>query len=565
MSQLTGRFAVTFWLPTHLWARVCQVSETPLLSQLLAMLGPDIRSSLGELQGTLHLIAHDLAGHQDEDVGARRRQELITNAQERVHQFTSMLSIVTHLDALSRGGPKMRPEQIDLRRVLDRLAHQLNAQSTGENVGLEVHLDPGSRLALTQVCLDATNLVQLLGYVLRFAWFTTQENRVSVEVHCDGSQLQVSIANHGTVMSSAELSQLFSLTPWANQLSHRVQGDDPTVRLGLNLAMTIARAINGQCEVRSDPLLGSVWDISIPTLPASALSAELASDGSFEAKLVSGLEPKAKRDFSDRPQSLLLVDDSHSSRLVTRALLEDLGHNVAEAANGIEALVRLRTDPLGPFDAVILDLMMPEMDGLSAAKAVRELPAPQAQSVKLIALTGHNSPAEIQAAKQAGFDDFLSKPVDRTALEQCLDRLLGEREDPESKAMVNAQALSELEAMLGEAAMDRLLKQFLVELDERMQTVMSFGDGDVDDVYHNIHMMRYSAEHFGFERLAECAKRLSQIRLSLEDVSFARVTSEHPQVVFEPSAAAQTALQQLSVQIEAAREYLEALFASRCR
>ena len=83
----------------------------------------------------------------------------------------------------------------------------------------------------------------------------------------------------------------------------------------------------------------------------------------------------------------------------------------------------------------------------------------------------------------------------------------------------------ELETMLGVVAMDRLLKQFLTELDDRMQAVMSFGDGDIDDVYHNIHMIRYSAEHFGFERLAECAERVGQIRMSLDDVSFRNRTN----------------------------------------
>ena len=166
------------------------MSETPLLSQLLHMLGPDIRSSLGELQGTLHLIAHDLVDEAEQGVGSQRRLELVANAQERVGQISSMLSIVTHLDTLSRGDLKMRPEQIDLHRVLDRIAHQLNAHRTQEPVRLAVQIEPASKDALASVCVDAANLSQLLGYVLRFAWSTTQENLVSVTIHCDGEGLK---------------------------------------------------------------------------------------------------------------------------------------------------------------------------------------------------------------------------------------------------------------------------------------------------------------------------------------------------------------------------------------
>ena len=543
------------------------MSETPLLSQLLNMLGLDIRSSLGELQGTLHLIAHDFAEQADRDVGSQRRLELLANAQERVSQFTSMLSIVTHLDALSRGGPKMRPEQIDLHRTLDQIAHQLNAHRSHKPVRLDVHLDPASRAALATVCVDAANLSQLLSYVLRFAWSSTQESLVSVTIHCDGDELKVTVANHGAVMSAEELNQLFSLTPLANQLSHRIQTDDPTLRLGLNLAMAIARALDGSCEVAPDSRLGSVWSIVVPALPVSAISTDFPSaDSSADQAMSAGtsgiFEQTTGQRLAGQSKTLLIVDDSHSSRLVTRALLEDLGHSVAEAANGIEALVRLRTDPMGPFDAVIMDLMMPEMDGLSAARAIRELPG-TAQSSPLIALTGHNTSDEISAAQKAGFDDFLSKPVDRSALEQCLQRTLGYGGALQSKVSVNEQALSELETMLGVTAMDRLLKQFLTELDDRMRAVMSFGDGDIDEVYHNIHMIRYSAEHFGFERLAECAERVGQIRMSLEDVSFFQMISESPKVVYEPSAEALSALEQLSMQIQETHEYLQNHFASR--
>lgn len=538
------------------------MSETPLLSQLLHMLGPDIRSSLGELQGTLHLIAHDLVDEAEQDVGSQRRLELVANAQERVGQFASMLSIVTHLDTLSRGDLKMRPEQIDLHRVLDRIAHQLNPHRTQEPVRLAVQIEPASKDALASVCVDAANLSQLLGYVLRFAWSTTQENLVSVTIHCDGERLEITVANHGVVMSAEELDQLFSLTPWANRLSHRIQADDPTLRLGLNLAMAIARAMDGNCEVASDSRMGCVWSIAVPALPVPAILTESLVDQGIDADTSLALQQTPRSSGAGYAKTLLVVDDSQSSRMVTRALLEDLGHSVAEAANGIEALVRLRTDPMGPFDAVIMDLMMPEMDGLSAARAIRDLPS-SSQTSRLIALTGHNSSDEISAAEKAGFDDFLSKPVDRSALEQCLERTLGEGCHTQSEEIVNLQVLSELEAMLSSAAMDRLLKQFLAELDDRMRAVMSFADGDIGEVYHNIHMIRYSAEHFGFERLAECAKRVGQIRMSLDDVSFFQATSESPQFVYEPSAEALAALEQLSAQIQQTHQFLRERFAAR--
>jgi len=537
------------------------VSEPQVLSQLLNMLAPDIRSSLGELQGTLHLIADDLADRQETDMVSQRRIELVANAQERVNQFASMLSIATHLDALTRGGPKIRPERIDIQRILDRIAYQLNAERTGDAVQLDVQLAPATLAATQMVCVDATNLAQLLGYVLRFAWSTTLQSRVSAEVFCDQDRLGVRIIDHGPTMSAAELGLLFDLATWSGQLPRRLQGDDPTVRLGLNLAKSIARAINGQCDVTPHSQYGSVWTIAVPTLPISALPVDVVpAQGS---RVADDVALGATTSFTGTSsKSLLLVDDSESSRLVTRALLEDLGHQVAEAANGKEALVRLRTDPLGPFDAVIMDLMMPEMDGLSAAKAIRELPT-ASPSLRLIALTGHNSEEEINASREAGFNDFLSKPVDRQALIQCLDPEAVSGDDFTHKVAVNEQVLAELQTMLGAPAMDRLLLQFLAELDERMSVVTSLGNGDLDDVYHNIHMIRYSADHFGFERLAESAKRLGEVRLSLDNVAFAEVVSQSPRIVYQIPAAASAAVAQMRAEIEEIQGFLQQLFAGR--
>ena len=86
------------------------MADRPLLSQLLQSLSPAIRSSLGELQGTLYLVAHDLEAMSSKDSSTERRFELVTNAHKRVDEFTNMLSIVSHLDALNRRDLRPRPE-----------------------------------------------------------------------------------------------------------------------------------------------------------------------------------------------------------------------------------------------------------------------------------------------------------------------------------------------------------------------------------------------------------------------------------------------------------------------
>lgn len=515
------------------------------------MLAPSIRSSLGELQGTLHLVAHDLTDRADEDAASKRCSELVGNAQGRVSELTNMLSIVSHLDALAQGELTVQAERIDLLRLFEQMAHRLNASRADNPVALDIRCQPSTRQQLASVVVDSSNLYQLLVYLLRFAWATTRQSKVLVDVELSADQLILVIADCGAGMSEVELEQLFSFEPWSpNQVVGPIF-DDPTLRLGLSLALALARAMQGACQVAADSDRGLVWTLELPTAISSALETE--ADYFDDKHLPSSALSSEHSGWLSK--TLLMVDDSPSSRLVTRALLEGLGHQVVEAANGVEALVRLRSDPKGPFDGVIMDLAMPQMDGLSAARAIRQLPA-VLNTVCLIALTGHSSEAERQACRDAGFNDFLSKPLDKLSLEECLKRTLGVGSQDSSVDLLNLRVLEDLQRFVGDDAMRRLLSQFLAELTERMQVIGSPQTSSPDELHHNVHMMGYSAEHFGFERLAQCAKRLGQLPLSLDDVALANRDAGTPALIFAPSQNAVKEIQKLQGHVEEVEAFL---------
>jgi len=542
------------------------VSDLPLLSQLLQSLSPGIRSSLGELQGTLHLIAHDLEANSAADASTERRSELVINAQKRVDEFTCMLGIVSHLDSLTRGDLKPQPEYIDLVRLLGQLAHRLNAQRGGELVKLRLNWIPADCSSSGLALVDAQNFSQLLTYILRFAWETTQQAQVSIDISVKAGGLHCVIANHGAYVSAAELDRLGNLEPWSSDASMPMVLDDPTLRLGLHLANAIAHGMRGSYALASDAERGLVWTFDLPAPVPDLLDSAAANDAGDERdKKIAGLGLSASSvtepNISWSAKTLLVVDDSQASRLVTRALLENFGHNVIEAANGVEALVRLRTDPAGPFDAVIMDLEMPQMDGLSAARAIRELPSVPA-SLVLIALTGHSAEQEQQACLEAGFNDFLSKPMNKQSLDDCLYRTLGVSGMEALAPEVNSMVLEELRSFVGDAPLGRLLKQFLLELDDRLLVISKPEANRSDDVSHNLHMMRYSAERFGFERLAQCAKQLSEVRLSLGNIALDGAGDQLSGLVFKPSEQFLSGLRLLHSQAAITRSYLQAHLAN---
>ena len=138
--------------------------------------------------------------------------------------------------------------------------------------------------------------------------------------------------------------------------------------------------------------------------------------------------------------------------------------------------------------------------------------------------------------------------MDKDSLKLCLQRTLGVDVSDRPVMQVNVAVLDDLQNVIGLDAMVRLLGQFMVELDERMQVVESLELSNLDDVHHNLHMMRYSAEHFGFEYLAQCARRLSQMRLSIGNMAINDGDLSTPALVIRPPTVALQALEQLQDQ-----------------
>jgi two-component system response regulator len=116
---------------------------------------------------------------------------------------------------------------------------------------------------------------------------------------------------------------------------------------------------------------------------------------------------------------ILVVDDHEVNRELLSIYLGSCGYKVIEASNGLEA-VRIATRELPHL--IIMDLSMPVLDGFGAAKLIREVPAIAA--VPIVACTAHDSRTHREQAMSVGFDEFLTKPIDFTALESVVDRFL---------------------------------------------------------------------------------------------------------------------------------------------
>ena len=132
-------------------------------------------------------------------------------------------------------------------------------------------------------------------------------------------------------------------------------------------------------------------------------------------------DPSDKTSRQPRPTAhILIAEDNMTSQRLIILMVESLGHKATVVKTGSEALAAMRN---GSYDLLLMDIQMPELDGLSATRMIRELPPPACR-IPIVAVTGDDSRENLFACREAGIDDFLSKPLTWPELAEILRRYL---------------------------------------------------------------------------------------------------------------------------------------------
>ena len=245
-------------------------------------------------------------------------------------------------------------------------------------------------------------LINLVGNALKF----TEEGQVNLSVRPLGEdRVRFEVRDTGIGIPPDRLAMVFEAFAQVDgSSSRRHQGTG----LGLSIARQLVRLMGGELTATSAVGQGSSFVFELP-LPAATLVGELApaTEAEAEATTRSALR-------------LLVADDNPVNRKVASKLLERLGHQVVTAENGREAVTKLQTEK--PFDAIFMDVQMPELDGTEATRAIRALDGALGR-VPVIALTAHALDSDRARCLAAGMDDYLSKPVRVPELEAALRRV----------------------------------------------------------------------------------------------------------------------------------------------
>ncbi|MBL6078636.1 response regulator [Belnapia sp. T18] len=369
LARLAGQLAA---------ARDTAEAANAAKTRFVRMLSHELRTPLNGIFGHAQILMADSGL----TPGQRRCAEQITESGE---HLMSMIRELLDLAAIEAGKVALAPAPVRLAALAESCAALIRPAAAAKRLAFEVEVAPA---AAGWVSADPVRLRQVLLNLLGNAVKFTAQGEVLLRIRlAAGGLTRFEVSDTGPGMTEAERASLF-------QEFLRLAGAERAEGSGLGLAITakLARLMGGSIGCDSVKGQGSLFWVELP-LPPAIPAAEPA--------------PAATGLPLGRPLRLLLADDVLVNREVARALLNAAGHEVELVADGAAALeAALARD----WDAVLLDVHMPVMDGLTAARGIRAAAGPRG-AVPILAVTASANRAEVEECLAAGMDAHVEKPL----------------------------------------------------------------------------------------------------------------------------------------------------------
>lgn len=362
----------------------------------------DMRTPLNAIVG-LSELAGEHTG--DQEKVAEYLQKINTASR----QLLNLINDILDMSRVEHGKVTLTTKEFDLPQCVEECVESFRFQAEGEGKRLTLDLDVRD----ARVMGDPFRISQLLNNLLSNAVkFTSRGDSVQVSVtqvdQGERAKYRFVIADTGIGMSREFLPRLFE--PYSREMrftSRQISGTG----LGMPITKALVAQMDGEIQVESEQGVGTTFTLVLPLAAAEPAEAPApAAEAPEEA-------------FSLEGKRILLAEDNEVNMEITTEILSMRGVEVVQAWNGREAVERFAEAEPFAFDAVLMDMQMPEMDGCAAARQIRALRRPDARAVPIIAVTANAFAEDVAATTAAGMDAHVSKPIDFNILCRTLERL----------------------------------------------------------------------------------------------------------------------------------------------
>jgi two-component system sensor histidine kinase/response regulator len=370
-------------------------------STFLAHMSHEIRTPLNAIVGLTRLMEKTELSQKQADYCQMMRDSSSV--------LLGIINDILDFSKIESGKLELDQRPYSLRNLMDRIGNVVYPLVNDKGLNLEIDVHPslpdrfvGDELRIGQVLINLSmNAVKFTkrGYI---------RIKVFPSVQGDRFMLGFQVEDSGIGISEAQMGRLFKAFSQADSSTTKEYGG---TGLGLSISKVLIEAMGGSINLESREGVGTVFSFEVAHLPV-ADDRDAASAGASDQSIPDVAPAQISPVYLPRGGAVLLVDDNEINLMILEECLRDTGLYTRSAQGGREAL-----DAVGEerFDIILLDLHMPEIDGIAVARAIRAKGGDPARPA-IIALTADADSAVRESVLEAGMNDFVTKPIDHDGL-----------------------------------------------------------------------------------------------------------------------------------------------------
>lgn len=378
-------------------------------TRFLSQMSHDIRTPLNGIIGMTQI-----AGENTDD--PERVKDALDKISYSSDHLMTLINDILDLSRIESGKMRMAHDPTDIRTTINQCAEVLRGSVMNRDIEVTTDFAP---IEQPFVLTDALHVRQILINIISNAVkFTPDGGRIDFRVACtpdaDGKRLRgrFEIADTGIGMSEEFLDNIYEAFVQADEFSARTQYKGSG--LGMSIVKQFVDMLGGTIDITSKLGVGTTVTVELPF--------DIDPDAAAASEADAGAHVDIQHDFTGT--RVLLVEDNDINMEIAQIMLEERGLVVDKAEDGAIAVAKFEASDPGWYGCIFMDIMMPNMNGYEATKAIRNLNRPDAKTVPIIAMTANAFAEDVKMALDAGMNAHLAKPVNVRSLMETLAKVL---------------------------------------------------------------------------------------------------------------------------------------------